>query len=275
MATSVSMVSADFPQKYSVGKSARSMTGSLEQTTNGTHLPVAAMAAPENSRISETIFHRVRELIIHGKLSPGSRVVEADLADRLGVSRTPIRAALHRLQQEGYILVASGSGSKARLSVTPLTQEDARELYRIVGHLEGLAARSTAQLDSKQREPLVQRLRVLNEGLRELADTRRGDPNRIFDLDMNFHQAIVDASAGPRLSAIHSAIKPQAERYWRLYASAIVDQLGISIGEHLMAIESIENADSDGAEHAIQLNWQNGAERLGRVIETHGERGSW
>lgn len=168
---------------------------------------------PDHTNISETTFQRVRELIVRGKLAPGSRLVEADLAERLGVSRTPIRAALHRLRQEGYILVATGSGSKARLSIAPLTQDDARELYRIVGHLEGLAARTTAQLEPKRRTVLVQKLKELNDGLRELADSRRSDPNRIFDLDMNFHQAIVDASAGPRLSAIHSATKPQAEHY--------------------------------------------------------------
>lgn len=235
----------------------------------------AALASPDNASISETTFHRVRELIVRGKLAPGSRIVEADLADRLGVSRTPIRAALHRLTQQGYILVGVGGGSKARLSIAPLTQDDARELYRILGHLEGLAARSTAQLESTLRLVLVRELRRLNDGLRELADTRRADPNRIFDLDMNFHQAIVDASAGPRLRAIHGGIKPQAERYWRLYASAIVDQLGVSIDEHLVIIQSIENGNSDGAERGVLTNWQNGAERLGRVIETLGERGSW
>jgi DNA-binding GntR family transcriptional regulator len=229
----------------------------------------------ENGNVSDSTFQRVRELIVRGKLAPGSRVVEADLAERLGVSRTPIRATLHRLLQEGYIIESPGSLSKSRLSISPLTQDDARELYQIIGRLEGLMARSTAELDPHRREALVQILKELNDGLRELADSRRSDPNRIFDLDMNFHQAICDASAGPRLRALHGAIKPQAERYWRLYASAIVDQLGISIGEHLLAIQCIENSDPDGAERAIQLNWQNGAERLGRVIETLGERGSW
>ena len=231
--------------------------------------------SPDNSNISETTFHQVRELIVRGKLAPGSRVVEADLADRLGVSRTPIRAALHRLRQEGYILVAAGGGSKARLSIAPLTQDDARELYQIVGHLEGLAARSTAQLAPVVRTNLVQILRGLNAGLSELADSRRSDPNRIFELDKSFHQAILNASAGPRLSMIHKATIPQAERYWRLYASAIVDQLGISIGEHLLIIQNIENGDSNGAERAVMMNWENGAERLARVIETLGERGSW
>jgi DNA-binding GntR family transcriptional regulator len=115
----------------------------------------------------------------------------------------------------------------------------------------------------------------LNEELRSLAEVRRGDPNRIFDLDMSFHQAIVDASAGPRLRALHSSIKPQTERYWRLYASAIVDQLGLSVGEHLLIVQAISSGDSATAERALQVNWQNGAERLSHVIDTLGERGSW
>jgi|SRR5207249_2965191 len=225
--------------------------------------------------ISEGTFRRVRDLIVHGKLAPGSRVIEADLADKLGVSRTPMRAALHRLQQEGYILVTSAGGNKARLSVAPLTKDDAHELYRIVGQLEGLAARASSQLEPQARAALAEKLREFNEGLRELAEAKRADPNRSFDLDMSFHQAIVDAGAGPRLRAIHGAIKPQTERYWRLYASAIIDQLALSVCEHLDIIGSIERGDSDGAKQAIVLNWQNGAQRLSQVIETLGERGSW
>lgn len=232
-------------------------------------------APPSNQNISDSTFHRVRDLIVHGKLAPGSRLIEADLADRLGVSRTPIRTALHRLRQEGYILVISDSGNKARLAVAPLTQDDARELYGVVGCLEGLAARSTAQLEASARAALVEKLRHYNKGLSELAEKHRADANLTFELDMSFHEAVIEYGAGPRLRAIHAAIKPQTERYWRLYASAILDQLGISVNEHLVIIDSIEKGDFQSAEQAMQLNWQKGSERLCRVIETLGERGSW
>ena len=227
------------------------------------------------SNISESTFRRLRDLIVHGKLAPGSRVIEADLADRLRVSRTPIRAARHRLQQEGYILNGSGAKSKAKLTVAPLTKEDARELYAIVGQLEGSAARLSCRLANKPRAALVAKLREFNEELRACADAKRADPNRVFELDISFHQAIVDAGAGPRLRTIHGGVKPQTERYWRLYASAIVERLDVSVNEHHAIISSIERGDGDAADEAIQMNWQNGAERLCQVIENLGERGSW
>jgi DNA-binding GntR family transcriptional regulator len=227
------------------------------------------------NNISDSTFRRLRDLIVHGKLAPGSRVIEADLADRLRVSRTPIRAARHRLQQEGYIVVTSFAGNKERLSVAPLTKEDARELYGIVGHLEGSAARLCCHLDPKARPTLVAELSRLNDELGRCASAEQGEPNRVFDLDISFHQAIVDAGAGPRLRAIHGGVKPQTERYWRLYASAIIDQLETSVNEHHNIIESIERGDGPVAEKAMQLNWENGAERLCQVIENMGERGSW
>ena len=66
--------------------------------------------------------------------------MERTVVERLGSSRTPVRSALHRLQQEGFV-ASSGLGRDQRLIVTPLTQTDGRELFVIVGHLEGLAVR--------------------------------------------------------------------------------------------------------------------------------------
>jgi DNA-binding GntR family transcriptional regulator len=220
------------------------------------------------------VFQEIREMIIRGKLSPGTWIIEADLADRLGFSRTPVRGALHWLQREGYVM-ASGNGTKSRLIVAPLTKEDARELYSIIGHIEGLGARLTAQLPTAQRNKVIRGLESINEGLAELATARRMDPNRIFDLDISFHGTIVEASAGPRLLELHKSTQPQAERYWRLYASAILDELGTSVEEHNEIIRAISAGEPEAAERGIQLNWENGAARLARVIDSIGERGSW
>jgi len=213
-------------------------------------------------------------MIVTGKLSPGTWMIEAELAERIGVSRTPIRGALQWLEREGF-LMSVNSGSKNRVQVAPMTKEDARELYSIIGHIEGLAARLTAQLPSEQRGKVIRELRKMNEGLDALARAHRPEPNRIFDLDSGFHRTIVDASGGPRLTGLHRTTQLQAERYWRLYASAIVDELGQSVREHDVIIDAIERGDPDRAEIGSQRNWANGVERLAGVIDTLGERGSW
>ena len=219
-------------------------------------------------------YQQLRELIVWGRLAPGSRVIESDIAERLGVSRTPVRSALHRLQQEGYI-VGVGRGSEQRLTVAPLTQDDARDLFAIIGAIEALAAQQAAGLERSKRAPLVVKLRQVNGALEQAAEASRPDPLRIFDLDTSFHRTYVEAGAGLRLLALHDAIKPQAERYVRLYTSALVDEIARSVEEHEKIVEQIEAGSAEGAWRAVQRNWRNAAARLSRVIVALGERGSW
>src|SRR5579863_10164261 len=165
-------------------------------------------ASQKRRNSQEFAFASLREMIVRGRLSPGTWMIEADIADRLGLSRTPVRGALHWLQREGYA-VCIGKGSKSRMSVAPLTKEDARELYAIIAHLEGLGGRQTAQLPASARSKIVRELKDLNGALSELCRTRRSEPNRIFELDLKFHSIIMEASAGPRLTDIHRTIQPQ------------------------------------------------------------------
>ena len=163
----------------------------------------------------------------------------------------------------------------ARLIVAPLTQGDARELFHIVGSLEGLAARYSAELPAAQRAALARRLREINRELAAAARAARPDPLRLFDLDTAFHFAYVEEGAGARLLALHAATKPQAERYVRLYINSLVDEIATSVDEHSIIIRRIADGDALGAQQAVDTNWRNAAARLARVIETLGERGSW
>jgi DNA-binding GntR family transcriptional regulator len=219
-------------------------------------------------------YQQLRELIVSGRLAPGSRIIESDIAGRLGVSRTPVRSALHRLQQEGYI-AGVGRGRESRLTVAPLTQDDARDLFAIIGAVEGLAALEAAALARPARAELVATMRELNGRLRQTAKAARPDPMRIFELDMHFHRSWVEAGAGPRLLALHAAIKPQAERYVRLYTSALVDEIAQSVVEHERIVAEIDSGSGEGARRAVYRNWRNAADRLSSVIQALGERGSW
>lgn len=218
--------------------------------------------------------HEIRELIVHGRLSPGSWIVEADLARHLSMSRTPVRSALHLLQREGYVIEHTNV-RKSRMVVAPLTKEDAGELYPIIGHIEGLAGRRTAELPKGRRAEIASRLKNFNNQLRDILSARSSRAAGIFDIDRSFHRAIIESGAGPRLLALHRSVEPQAERYWRLYASSIIHDLHLSVAEHDEIIAAILAGDPDRVERALQTNWLNGCERLARVIDIFGERGSW
>ena len=217
---------------------------------------------------------RLRDLIVQGSLAPGSRIVEAEIADRLGVSRTPVREALQRLQQEGFVVGAPGA-QQARLTVAPLTRADVHELLNIVGELEGLGARWAAALDARERSALVSDLRDLNTEFHRMGRAAPLDHSRLYEADERLHRRIVEASAGPRLLALHDSVKPQAERYIRMYISMLTSDIRASVAEHDAIIDAIDDGKADEAQLAVQTNWRQAAERIARVIEVAGERGSW
>jgi len=249
-----------------------SAPSSTPRTRRAAAHPAHASADERLDNVSRA-YHDLRSVIVWGQLPPGSRISERVIAERLGLSRTPVRSALHRLEQEGFV-ASSGRGRERRLIVAPLTMDDGQELFHIVGHLEGLAARTAAGLPAARRKELAARMRELN---RELAaqSRARGAAARFFELDLHFHEAFVHHVVGPRLLTLHRAIKPQCERYTRLYVSVLLDELPTSVKEHEVIASSIARGDPDAAQAAVETNWNNAATRLARIISQHGERGSW
>src|SRR4051794_21739716 len=232
-------------------------------------------ASPANGRSDHVsrVYNELRALIVAGQLPPGARIAERAVVERMGSSRTPVRSALHRLQQEGFVASVGRAGDQ-RLIVTPLTRGDGRVVFLIVGHLEGLAASEAAALPAAKRKELVRRLREINRQLSDAA-RRKASPSRLFDLDLQFHDAYVDGIAGPRVVALHRAIKPQSERYARLYVNVLLDELPTSVKEHERIAAAIADGNPAAAQHAVETNWHNAAARLSEVIAEHGERGIW
>ena len=228
----------------------------------------------QNASSVTRAFQELRELIVRGNLPPGAWIVEAEIASRLGLSRTPIRGALQWLHREGYVVEHKGN-RKARIVVAPLTREDARELYMIVGHLEALAGVLIVSLPAAKRVKLADELAALNDELNSIASQRPVDPRRVFDIDKEFHARLVAAGAGRRLAALHNAVRPQVERYWRLYASSIISELHVSVSEHNEIVRAIRKGDAAAVQKALDRNWSGGFDRISRLIEIFGERGSW
>lgn len=230
--------------------------------------------SPHSSDLVTRAYHRIRDFIISGRLAPGTRIIENELADLLEISRTPVRSALHRLQQEGWVN-AGDTGRQLRLTVSALTRDDARDLYQIIGTLEGLAAARAAALPQKQRSTLLADLVDLNTQLRAEATGLQPDPLRVFQLHSSFHTRLVEGIGAPRVLALHRAIKPQADRYRRMYSTALIPLMPDAASEHDALIRAIDSGSADKAEEATRLNWLNAADRISRIIDIWGEKGSW
>ena len=97
----------------------------------------------------------------------------------------------------------------------------------------------------------------------------------MFELDEQFHRTFVEGVVGPRLLALHRAIKPQTERYARLYVNVLLAELQTSVKQHAVIVGAIASGDARAAQTATEINWQTAADRLARLIAEHGERGIW
>ena len=215
--------------------------------------------------------HRLRELIVTGRLAPGAPIIETDVAAMLGVRRAHLRLALQRLQHAGFV-ISSPISKYSRNRVAPLTVPDVTELLALIGAVEGLAARNAADLVPRERKRLVTELRRIN---REIRASARGTPQVFHDLDAQFHDCFVLHAAGPRIRSLYDAIKPQADRYLLLYtAHALFDQLAKSAAEHDAIIAAIADGDADAAQRSAEANWRNAVGRFARFMSTAGERGA-
>ena len=207
-------------------------------------------------------------MIVHGRLTPGARIAEGPLAEMLGVSRTPVREALHRLRQEGLLIeVGGGSGLRGRLAVAPLQRARMEELYALAGSIEGLAARGLSKVDAVEREKLARRLEKIERSFHAEARRRAPEYDRLFELHQAFHRSLIDAASGPETRAVLRTIKPQMDRFEWFYAPMAGPDFTPTRLEHAAIVEAVRRGSAQELERAIRANWTNAARRLGPLIE--------
>lgn len=216
----------------------------------------------ERSRLT---FEAVRELIVNGSLSPGERIIETELAERLCVSRGALRPALQRLHQEGLV-VGGIPGRQTRLSVAPVTESDARELFFLAGDLEGLAAAWAAELPNPQRSAAVDGMRETNAEIRALHLSGKLRGERLLELDRAFHEFYIVLGGGPRTCALLDSLRPQLDRYARLFTQSYQERITDSLKEHDLIIDALAAGDAERTRDRVQDNWRFAARRLVELI---------
>jgi DNA-binding GntR family transcriptional regulator len=223
---------------------------------------------------ADRVYSELLTRIVRGNLAPGSRIIERDIAERLGVSRTPVRAAIRRLQAEGFVESLEGSKYE-RPVVASLSEEDARDYHDFVMALESVVARRVAGLTQDVRERVAEHMSARNREFRALGERAPLDPAAILEADHAVHAAYIEAGAGPRLLSLRAAVKPQLERYALNYGSAFPQMVPQAALEHEAIARAIADGDVERAGAAVIRNWENSASRLRDAITASGDRGGW
>jgi DNA-binding GntR family transcriptional regulator len=209
--------------------------------------------------LREKILETIRDAISSGALKPGERVAEPDLAERFGISRTPIREAFRQLESEGYLTVIPRKGAV----VISFSTKEIEEFYAIKSILEGYAAhRACKNLSDKE----IDKLAAINDKLRQLAEGE--DIKHFFKIHNDFHELFRKAADNQKLDEMISGL---VEKFQRLrYASlSKPGRMKISVLEHAKIIEAFRARDADLAEQLVRKN----AEFGGRVLMEGGEYG--
>jgi DNA-binding GntR family transcriptional regulator len=215
---------------------------------------------------ANTPYAQLLHLVVRGRLAPGAPLVEADVARRLGVSRTPVREALQRLKHD-RLAVTVGGGERPRLAVAPLSEAEVGELYRATGALEGIAARTVTTLSTKDRAALAKRLASHDAAFRRAAGARVVDWDALFECHDAFHRELQDATAGPRTQALLDALRPQVDRYEWLFAPLTGPDFSATYAEHDAIVRTVRAGQVSEVERAVRANWFNGGARLSAVIQ--------
>ena len=216
--------------------------------------------------LPERTYQQLRSMIVRGRVAPGTRIMEEEVALRFGVSRTPVREALARLVNEGYLIPIAGQ-RRTEVAVAPLSSDSVRELWGMIGAVEGYAVRAIATLPASRRENLASDLEQLNTQLRAASTARPRNPDRLFELQAAFHQRFVDEMAGHHLLGIYAILRPQVQRYEWVYGTRLDAEYEPSANEHLRIIAAIRSGDAEKARQAVESHWERAAVRTISIIE--------
>lgn len=210
--------------------------------------------------LRELVLEAIREAIIGGTLKPRERLMEIQLAEELGVSRTPIREALRELELEGFIVMVPRKGA----FVADMTFKDIADIFEIRAALEGLAAGLAAERITDEEMEEMERHLV------EKADAiARGDMERLVEVDTRFHESIYKASRNDRLKGIINNLREQIQRF-RATSLAYPGRMKQSLEEHRGIVEAIHARDVSLARQLTQEHIENAEQSMIESIKKDG-----
>lgn len=196
------------------------------------------------SLLRENAYRWIRDAIVDGTLAPGERLNDAELAEWLGVSRTPVREALTRLEESGLVQTKPGRYTM----VSPLDAGAARSAQTVTAAMHELAVREAVPRLSADE---LETMRAANA--RFAAALRADDVDAAIAADDEFHGVTVLASANPALRTVLEQFTPVLRRLERLRFSSLDGRSSVAMHDRIIAL--CEARDADGAATAAKDNW--------------------
>ena len=211
--------------------------------------------------VRRSIFEQLRQEILTGKLNDGERLVETDIAQRLKVSRTPVREALRKLEIEGLVEYSPGRG----VTVAKISPGDMDELYAIRGVLEGLCARlAAAHITESKIATLKKLLQQMNECY-EIEDYRS-----VTRFHTQFDELVARASRSPRVQEMSERYREYTERHQLRSIQLLPKRFSAVMKEHQAIVEALEQRQARAAEEAVRYHVEQARNAYFKTLEQWG-----
>ena len=197
--------------------------------------------------LRDVVYHTLRDAILRGELEPGERLMEMHLADRLGVSRTPIREAIRMLEQEGLAITIPRRGAQ----VAKMTEKDLEDVLEIRDALDSLAVTTAcSRMNEENGRLLMEALAVFEESVKS------GEVRTIAEADESFHSVIYRITENPKLEAIIGNLREQMYRYRFEYLkdNSYYERL---TEEHRELVEALRQKDKEKVKNIMHTHLMN------------------
>ena len=202
--------------------------------------------------LREVVCETLRDAIRRGVLKPGERLMEIQLAEELGVSRTPVREAIRKLELEGYVIMMPRRGTY----VANLSIRDVNEVFEIRTSLESLASGLAAERITDEELDHLQRL-LVQIGMY----IEQGDIEKIVEVDTEFHGLLYQASRNQRLIGIISNLREQLTQF-RKTSMSFPGRLKATLEEHRAIVDAIAQGDVKAAQKAAEHHMEKSEQTL-------------
>jgi DNA-binding GntR family transcriptional regulator len=197
--------------------------------------------------LREIVFETLRDAIINSVLKPGERMMEIQMAEEMGVSRTPVREAIRKLELEGFVVTVPRKGAY----VAGISMKDIADVFELRAALEGLAAGLAAErITEEELEQLERSLVKIGECV------KNNNLEKLIEVDAEFHDTLFKASRNERLVQIVSNLREQIQRF-RTASLSTPGRMKFAFEEHKKIVEAVSDRNAELAQALAREHIEN------------------